>query len=160
MRSGIGGAPFAGLKSTAHLIAHDLAILARVVSRWLLTGDKALCAAARHLVVANGDQRVAFDFNPGNVEWPAGLASYVARKAIGWLMPHATAPASLILCLLPGATDPEANILSGLLSDPVLVNYPLAARAYLESAQAGLPEPSRLLVFACVDGARRLPVAD
>ena len=146
LRNELGKAPFAGLKSTEHLVAHNLALLARVVSRWLLTGEKVLCAAARHLVVANGDQRLAFDFDPGNAEWPAGMTTYAARKAIGWLMPHATAPASYILCLLPEATDPEASVLLGLLSDPILVNYPVAARAYLEGACAGLPEPSKFLV--------------
>ncbi len=102
-----------------------------------------LCAAARHLVASNGDQRFAFAFDPGNAGWPEGKAAYVARKAVGWLMAHATAPASFILCLLPGALDAEARDLLALLSDPILVSYPAAARAYLLDACPRLPEPAR-----------------
>ncbi len=61
-------------------------------------------------------------------------------------MPHTTAPASFILCLLPGANAQEAEALTELLSDPILINYPSVARAYLETARAKLPEEARMRV--------------
>ena len=135
--------PLSAFKSTAYLIAHDRALLARVACRWFLTGENVLCAAARHLVMRNGDQRLVFDFDPGNGKWPAGLTVYAARKAIGWLITHATAPTSFLVCLLPGATEAEADVLARLLIHPLLVSYPLAARACLEEAVGRLTGPAR-----------------
>jgi hypothetical protein len=126
--------PLSAFQSTAHLIAHDRVLLARIVCRWLLTGKPVLCAAARGLVMQSGDQRLTFDFDPGNRRWAAGRTEYVARKAVGWLLPHATAPASFLVCLLAGATDEAADVLARLLIAPLLVSYPVAARACLEGS--------------------------
>jgi hypothetical protein len=82
----------------------------------------------------SGDQRLTFDFDPGNRRWAAGRTEYVARKAVGWLLPHATAPASFLVCLLAGATDEAADVLARLLIAPLLVSYPVAARACLEGS--------------------------
>ena len=111
-----------------------------VICRWLLTGDRASCAAARHLITSTGDQKFKFDFDPGNRDWPGRRTLYLARKAIGWLMPHGTAPASFLVCLLRGASGDVAHELGELLFDPLLVNYPLATRSYLEAVH---PKSSR-----------------
>ncbi len=58
-------------------------------------------------------------------------------------MPHATAPTSFLLCLLPGASKADAEELAGLLTDPILVSYPVAARDYLEGALSRLSGPAR-----------------
>jgi hypothetical protein len=136
------------LSSTAHYLANPAANLLPVVTcRWLLTGDRALCAAARHLLTSRGDQKFKFDFDPGNWNWPDGRAVYLARKAIGWLMPHGTAPASFVICLLRAASEDAAKELGELLFDPLLVNYPLATRAYLEEVCQSLPAKAK----ACVE---------
>jgi hypothetical protein len=122
------------LGSTTHYLASENAnLLPVVICRWLLTGDRALCAAARHLMTLTGDQKFTFDFDPGNRDWPGRRTLYLARKAIGWLMPHGTAPASFLVCLLRGAGGNVVAKLGELLFDPLLVNYPLATRAYLEA---------------------------
>ena len=143
--------PLSAFPSTAHLIAHDQVVLARVVCRWLLTGERVLCAAARGLVMRNGDQRLAFDFDPDNGRWAAGMTEYVARKAVGWLVPHATAPASFLACLMSGATDAEADVLAQLLVDTVLVSYPLAARACLEEFLDRPTSPARSRIKRVLD---------
>jgi hypothetical protein len=113
-----------------------------------MTGDRALCAAARHLLTSRGDQKLKFDFDPGNRDWPDGRTLYLARKAIGWLMPHGTAPASFLICLLRAASDDAAKELGKLLFDPLLVNYPLATRAYLEEVCQSLPAEAKVCVEA------------
>ncbi len=132
--------PLDWLRSTTHHLAtatNDL--LPVVISSWLLTGERKLCAAARHLLTSAVNQNLIFDFDPGNKDWPDNRTVYLARKAIGWLMPHATAPASFLACLLRHAGPTASAELGELLFDPILVNYPLAARAYLEAVCPSLP---------------------
>jgi hypothetical protein len=141
--------PLDRLGSTTHyLTSENLSFLPEVACRWLLTGDQALCAAVYHLVTLTNNQRFAFDFDPGNRDWPGRRTIYLARKAIGWLMPHGTAPASFLVCLLRAASGHVIKELGGLLFDPLLVNYPLAARAYLAAVCPNLPAEAK----SCVEG--------
>jgi hypothetical protein len=135
------------LESTSHFLAGPgTALLPTVISRWLLTGAEPLCNAARHLLAAATDQKLVFDFDPGNKDWPDSRTLYLARKAVGWLMPHATAPASLVVCLMRQASQAAQVELAELLFDPLLINYPIAARAYLEDVLPTLPKDAKSFV--------------
>jgi hypothetical protein len=139
--------PLDALGSTTHYLANAAAgLLPTVICRWLLTGDRTLCAAARHLLNSAGNQKLVFDFDPGNRDWPDTRTLYLARKAIGWLMPHATAPASFLVCLLRYASEDAGRELGQLLFDPLLVNYPLATRAYLDAVCPNLPAKAKVTV--------------
>ena len=138
---GLGRATFAELDSVAHELSHgDRARLGRLLARWLATGKPDLCTAARHLVYAAGDQRLTCDGDLGDVDWSDDVRVFVARKAVGWLMPHPTAPASVLVGLLRRATDDTASRIASLLLDPLLVNYPLAVQAYLEDVSRRMAE--------------------
>jgi hypothetical protein len=140
LSSGSESATFAALDSVAHELSHgDWARLGRLLADWLATGEPALCVAARDLVAQSGNQRLAFDGNLEAPGWSDDLTVFVARKAIGWLMPHPTAPASLVVGLLRHAADAAAVRLANLLLDPLLVNYPRAVKGYLEGVTPSLP---------------------
>jgi hypothetical protein len=140
LRNSAADDPLEALGSTTHYLATATAdLLPTVICRWLLTGERTLCAAARKLLTSSVNQNLAFDFDPGNQDWSDIRTVYLARKAIGWLMPHATAPASFLACLLRHAGPTASAELGELLFDPILVNYPLAARAYLEAVCPSLP---------------------
>ncbi len=143
--------PFELLNSTAHYLSQQVVkssdnekFLQIVICRWLLTGDPALCAGTRSLLNLTGNQKFTFDFDPGNKNWSANLTLYLARKAIGWLMPHGTAPASFLVCLLRGVGPEIGDELGKLLLDPLLINYPLATRHYLESVHSTLSDVAKI----------------
>lgn len=92
------------------------------------------------------NQKLAFDFDPGNLGWPDTHTVYLAHKAVGWLMPHSTAPASFLVCLLRHASPAAREILGNLLFDPLLVNYPISTRTYLETVCPNLPAGAKGLV--------------
>ncbi|MCF3947346.1 hypothetical protein [Acidiphilium iwatense] len=138
------------LGSTAHYLSQGAAnskddgkLLQTVICKWLLTGNERLCAGARSLLNLTGNQRFVFDFDPGNLNWSAKRTLYLARKAIGWLMPHGTAPASFLVCLLHHSNADAGRELGELLFDPLLINYPLATREYLEAVQPSLPDAAK-----------------
>jgi hypothetical protein len=147
--------PLELLGSTAHYLSQGAAkshgdgkLLQTVICRWLLTGDEALCAGTRSLLNLTGNQKFTFDFDPGNRDWPDKQTLYLARKAIGWLMPHGTAPASFVVCLVRCANAGVGKTLGELLFDPLLINYPLATREYLEGALPNLPAEAKAQVEA------------
>ena len=51
-------------------------------------GREDIVAAACHLLTLANNQKLAFDFDPGNLGWPDTHTVYLAHKAVGWLMPH------------------------------------------------------------------------
>ena len=130
---------FARLDGTRHELSNgnDLR-LSRVVVRWLLTGEAALCQAAAKLVtdVHRSDLSLAADF----VEFPLtdSAASFLARKAIGWFLLRPTTVTSLIVSLLGQVTDAGVEPLGDLLFDPMLMNYPGSVRRQLETVVPAL----------------------
>lgn len=144
--------PLEALQSTVHhLVSAETPFLFQVVCRWLLDGDRKLCASVRHFVLASHNQKFTFSFDPGNKGWPETRTLYLARKAIGWLMPHATAPVSFLVCIMEAADEDARRGLCDLIFDPILVNYPVAARSYLESVIGSLSPGAEASVRALLE---------
>jgi len=139
--------PLDSLRLTvSHLTHSEPGLLPAVICRWLDTGESELCSAACDLLFATGNLKFIFDFDPGNGSWTPGRTIFVARKAVGWLMPHATGPASFLVCLLRNACPQAAAEIARLLFDPLLVNYPLSTREYLDGICPVLPELAKAKV--------------
>lgn len=139
-----GDAVLERLDSTRHELSNgDDTRLSRVLLRWLLSGDVALCGAAAYLVrgVQGRELSLAADFS----EHPLtdAQAFFVARKAIGWFLLQPAAVTSLVVSLLGQVTDSGAELLGDLLFDPMLMNYPGSARRRLEAAVPTLSGSAR-----------------
>lgn len=150
---------FESLSTTLHHLSVDVAVTSTIVARWLLTNNRVLCMSARSLVnhaenrISTGiwGRRFAFDFDPGNAGWTDEKTVYLAKKAIGWLMPHGTAPASFLVCLMRKASFEASEQIGKLLFNPLLLNYPIATREYLEGIRAGLPDNAQHAVTAVLE---------
>ena len=80
--------PLDALGSTTHYLASRQADFLPVVTcRWLLTGDRTLCAAARYLITSTGNQKFTFDFDAGNRGWPSD--THALPGAQGHWLAHA-----------------------------------------------------------------------
>jgi hypothetical protein len=117
--------------------------LDRIVVRWLLSGELALGNAAAKLVEGVHDQEPLLAADPAKFSLTDAQASFLARKAIGWLFIKPTAATSLVLSLLRQATDEGAAMIADLLYDPLLMNYPGSARRLLEAAAPTLAGAAR-----------------
>ena len=146
LRKSRGEDPLDNLEATTQYLALSIRLMPIVVTRWLMTGERPLCVAARRLLTSAQNQKFIFDFDPGNQAWTEIQTIYLARKAIGWLMPHSTGPASLLVCLLRNANSVVGKELGDLLFDPLLINYPLATRSYLDAVLASLPDAAKCRV--------------
>jgi hypothetical protein len=116
----------------------------RVATRWLLTGDPALCEGVKAILdLPLGD--------PSEIEADAGeladLASsqllFAARKAIGYLFMRPIAATSFVVSLLRQA-PPEPALrgqLEALLLNPLLINFSGNVAEYLSRRAESEEEP-------------------
>ena len=130
---------FQRLDSAGHELSNGNGTrLSRVVVRWLLSGEPALCNAATKLVEGMHGQEPSLAVNPGEFSLTDAHASFLARKAIGWFLTKPTAATSLTVSLLRQVTDGGAAAIADLLYDPLLMNFPGSARRLLEAAAPSL----------------------
>ena len=132
------------LNSTGHEISNgNGARLDGVVVRWLLSAEPALCNAAATLIgrVHGQDPSLAVALN--GFRLTDAQASFLVRKAIGWLLIKPTAVTSLAISVLRQVTDKGAATIADLLYDPMLMNYPGSVRRRLEAAASDLSGAAR-----------------
>ena len=130
-----GASIFERLDSTGHELSNtDNSRLSAVVVRWLMSGEPALCNAASKLIGGVHGHESTLTVDPGRLSLTDAQASFIARKAIGWLFIKPTAPTSLVISLLRQVTDEGAATIADLLYDPLLMNYPGSVRRLIEAA--------------------------
>jgi hypothetical protein len=129
--------------STARAILTNKALISTVLTRWFLRGDRVLCDGVHTIIGAHHGNDLPLEIDPAGLK-PADFAHivFVARKAIGYLFTQPISAATVLISLMRNTTDDEVlTELGALLFDPLLLNFPGKARAYvvqqsgLESAQ-------------------------
>lgn len=129
--------------ASARAIRSDGALLNKVATRWLLTGNMFLCQGLDTIIKAGGREDVILQVDQSEL----GVIDrrhlvFVARKSIGYLFVYPVSPASFIVSLIRYAPDETClRELEGLLFDPLLINFPGQVRQYLVKAVEGEAEP-------------------
>lgn len=133
-----GGIKLKTLDSAAHAIRESAALTNKVLTRWFLRGERALCEAAHEVAGKSygNDLRVEIDVSELKPADHVHLI-FVARKAIGYFFMQPVTAASVVISLMRHAPDDETfDALSELLFNPLLLNYPGGTHDYVEE-QAG-----------------------
>jgi hypothetical protein len=129
--------------STAREILSNKALISKVLTRWFLRGDRVLCDGVHTIIGAHHGHDLPLEIDPAELK-PADFVHivFVARKAIGYLFMQPISAATVLISLMRNTTDDAVlTKLGALLFDPLLLNFPGKARAYivqlsgLESAQ-------------------------
>lgn len=126
-------------------VSQSPALNNRVLTRWLLRGNKALCERARLIVEAAHDRLVHPEIDPTEFGEDSFVsARFLARKAIGFLILRPESIASLLVSLMRFThSDETRDELANLLFDPVVLNYPGSARTYVETLFAAETGPAK-----------------
>lgn len=132
------------LDNTRHqLSAGDDHRLGRVVVRWLLSGEAVLGRAAADLVEGVHGREPVLVVDPGEFELDDASASFLARKAVGWLFIKPAVAASLLMSLLQQVGGNAMAAITALLFDPLLINYPGSVRRLIDARASDLPGVAR-----------------
>lgn len=112
--------------SVAGEIFGNSALRNKIVTRWLMRGERALCNAV-HEIVENAHRRedVLLEIDAAELESTDMVCMiFLARKIIGYLFMQPVTASSLLVSLMRQAQDDEILAeLGSLLFDPLLLNY-------------------------------------
>ena len=108
-------------------------LFGRLIVKWFLSGEVALCAAVRWMVMNCLGENDSLPVDVIAAEELDGLDRvFVTRKAIGYLFSRPKAVAEMILAMMEKADQECSRILEEYLFDPMLVNYPVALEPFLK----------------------------
>ncbi|MBR1195695.1 hypothetical protein JQ574_06620 [Bradyrhizobium sp. AUGA SZCCT0158] len=123
--------------STKHNIANgDRGRLFKLLVRWLTSGDSNLEASSPK-ILSTGEPPIPFDTSTADLGLSEPDHIFLVHKAVGWLFMNNVAAASILVACLRGCDAATAAVISGLLFDPLLVNYGGKARDYLHTIKSG-----------------------
>jgi len=127
--------------SATERILKSEALLGKVLTRWLLRGEPALCKAIREFTSAHYGNDIHISVDASELQ-PANdiHVIFVARKAIGYLFMKPVTAASIVVSLMRHATNEETlQQLEKLLFDPLLLNYTGSVGDYVQLQAASEP---------------------
>ncbi|HCW50211.1 MAG TPA: hypothetical protein DGP25_09660 [Brevundimonas sp.] len=104
-----------------------------IVLAWLEEGRQELCSGLVDLF-----QRYSRASTPLTIDFPAHGYSdqqiwFICRRAIGYFLIHEVVAASIVVSALRSAPTDLAEALTDLLADPLLMNYQMELRPYLDA---------------------------
>jgi hypothetical protein len=125
--------------STVTQIQSNKALFNKVMTRWFLRGDPALCEGVHTMAAAHHGNNLRLEIDPAELKSTDLVhVMFVARKALGYLFFQPVSAASVLNSLMRHAANDEIlRGLGDLLFDPLLLNYTGSVRGYV-AAQAAL----------------------
>ena len=120
----------------------DAELLAKVITRWLYNGERALCRAVQDIVEGPSQQEPLLKADPTELPPAQPLAVlFVARKAVGYLFFKPVTAASFLISLMHHTDDVRVlEELGSLLVNPLLLNFTGSLRDDLaKTSQAEVP---------------------
>jgi len=119
----------------------DLDTLNYMLTRWFIKGDRVLCMAIEEIIGKHGYEpplKVHLETLPNTNR---ATFTFLARKAIGYLLLKPVSVSSIIISLLRNTKDQGLmSMLGDLLLNLVLLDYPGSVKKFLESRQSKEPE--------------------
>ena len=120
--------------ATRRLLQNENGLLNRLMTRWLLGGEQALCLAIDQIIKLSHDKNLILAVASKELTNADSIRLiFLARKVTGYLFFHPVTATSVLLSLVPCAKDEEtASVIKQLIFEPMLLNYPGEVGDYLE----------------------------
>ncbi|MDO9005016.1 MAG: hypothetical protein Q7V20_16350 [Aquabacterium sp.] len=119
--------------SVVGVILGDNVLLSKILTRWLVLGERALCSAVHDIVAGayHREERL-LEIDISELQSTDAVHMFfLARKIIGYLFMQPISAASLMVSLMRQTEDVEVLAeLGALLFDPLLLNYTGKVREY------------------------------
>lgn len=126
---------FKTFDSTIRLfLANEENLLGRIVTRWLLRGQRDLCEGITSIFEQVHGHELLISLKPEELaECEPEALIFIARKAIGYLFFQPVSAGSIVVSLMSFTSDGKTiESLSDLLFDPLLINYSGKISEYLK----------------------------
>lgn len=120
-----------------------------LVLSWLEEGRQELCSGLVELFQRFDRASTALTIDFPVHGYTDQQVWFICRRAIGYFLIHEVVAASIVVSALRSAPADLAEALTDLLADPLLMNYQMELRAYLEAI--GEDDPARPFVRAALE---------
>ena len=130
-----GNVKMEALDSVALLLSKNTnGLLDRLMTRWLLRGDQALCSTFHIIIRPGHNANLTLKIAPDELTYTDSThLIFLARKAIGYFFFRPVTATSILLSLLSFAEDEQtASAITELIFERLLLNYPDQVGDYLE----------------------------
>ena len=119
------------------LLQNENGLLNRLMTRWFLGGEQALCHAIEQIIKLSHDEKPILAVAPKELANADSIRLILlARKAIGYLFADPVTATSILLSLLTFAEDEQIrSAITQLIFDPLLLNYPGQLMNYLKEQE-------------------------
>lgn len=116
------------------LLQNENGLLSRLMTRWLLGGERALCRAIEQIIKLSHDKKLILAIESDELANADSIRLlFLARKVTGYLFFHPVTATSILLSLLPLTKDEQTiSVITQMIIDPLLLNYPGEVGSYLE----------------------------
>ena len=116
------------------LLKNENGLLNRMMTRWFLGGEQALCHAIEQIIKLSHDKKLILAADPDQLTNADSIRLiFLARKAIGYSFSDPVTATSILLSLLTFAEDEQIrSVITELIFDPLLLNYPGQLMNYLK----------------------------
>ena len=120
--------------ATRLLLKNENSLLNRLMTRWFLGGEQALCRAIEQIIKLSRNEGLILAADPDELTNADSIRLiFLARKAIGYLFSYPLTATSILLSLFSFIEDEEtASVIKQLIFEPMLLNYPGEVGSYLE----------------------------
>ncbi len=122
-------------------------LFCKIMTRWFITGDKALCSAIREVVQYKYRPEKKMQLEIISEELPSNdfiHIVFLARKVIGFLFIAPVTAISIVLSLFSFVEDEETKKeLTRLIFDPLMINYPGYINEYIDNNYDELTETAK-----------------
>lgn len=125
----------AALDSVALLLSENKnGLLDRLMTRWLLRGDEALCSTFHKIIRPSHNNNLVLTLISDEMTHTDSThLLFLARKAIGYFFFRPVTATSILLSLFSFTEDEETiSAITQLIFEPLLLNYPGQVRDYLK----------------------------
>ena len=116
------------------LLRNENGLLNRLMTRWFLGGEQALCRAIEQIIKLSHAKKLILAAEPGELtNADSTHLIFLAGKATGYLFSHPVTATSILLSLVPFAKDEQTiSVITEMIFEPLLLNYPGEVGNYLE----------------------------
>lgn len=116
------------------LLKNENGLLNRMMTRWFLGGEQALCRAIEQIIKLSHDKKLILAADPDQLTNADSIRLiFLARKAIGYSFSDPVTATSILLSLFSFIEDEEtASVIKQLIFNPLLLNYPGQVGDYLK----------------------------
>ena len=116
------------------LLKNENGLLNRIMTRWLLRGERTLCRAIEQIIKLSHNKTLILTVEHDELTSANSThLIFLAKKAIGYLFFHPITATSVLLSLVPCAKDEKTSSeITQLIFEPLLLNYPGEVGSYLE----------------------------